>query len=133
MGTAANVCWKRIDVLLTASEIAQLKINADFVVLSACNMAAGEKPGAEALSGLARAFFMRVQGRFWLCIGRSIRKRRSGLRPRLYNNLKSHPSIGRAEALRRAMLSFFSDPSDQKNPYPAFWAPHLITGEGAGR
>jgi CHAT domain len=43
--------------LLTASEVAQLKLNADWVVLSACNTAAGDKPGAEALSGLARAFF----------------------------------------------------------------------------
>jgi tetratricopeptide (TPR) repeat protein len=43
--------------LLQASEIAQLKLNADWVVLSACNTAAEEKPGAEALSGLARAFF----------------------------------------------------------------------------
>ena len=41
--------------LLTASEVATLKLNADFVVLSACNTAAGDKPGAEALSGLARA------------------------------------------------------------------------------
>jgi CHAT domain-containing protein len=45
------------DGLLTASEVAILKLNADFVVLSACNTAAGDKPGAEALSGLARAFF----------------------------------------------------------------------------
>ena len=45
------------DGLLTASEVAQLKLNADWVVLSACNTAAGEKLGAEALSGLARAFF----------------------------------------------------------------------------
>ncbi len=33
------------------------KLNADWVVLSACNTAAADKPGAEALSGLARAFF----------------------------------------------------------------------------
>ena len=45
------------DGLLTASEVAQLKLNADWVVLSACNTASGEKPGAEALSGLGRAFF----------------------------------------------------------------------------
>jgi len=45
------------DGLLSASEVAQLKLNADWVVLSACNTAAGDKPGAEALSGLARAFF----------------------------------------------------------------------------
>jgi CHAT domain-containing protein len=45
------------DGLLTASEVAQLEFNADWVVLSACNTAAGDKPGAEALSGLAWAFF----------------------------------------------------------------------------
>src|SRR5262249_28607766 len=45
------------DGLLTAGEVAQLKLDADWVVLSACNTAAGDKPGAEALSGLARAFF----------------------------------------------------------------------------
>ena len=45
------------DGLLKASEVAQLKLNADWVVLSACNTIAGDKPGAEALSGLARAFF----------------------------------------------------------------------------
>ena len=45
------------DGLVTASEVAQLKLSADWVVLSACNTIAGDKPGAEALSGLARAFF----------------------------------------------------------------------------
>ena len=45
------------DGLLTATEVAQLKLNADWVVLSACNTAAGAKGDAEALSGLARAFF----------------------------------------------------------------------------
>jgi CHAT domain-containing protein len=34
------------DGLLTASEVARLKLNADCVVLSACNAAAGDKPGA---------------------------------------------------------------------------------------
>lgn len=46
------------DGYLTASEAAQLRLNADFVVLSACNTAASDgQPGAEGLSGLARAFF----------------------------------------------------------------------------
>ena len=43
--------------LLTASDVAGLKLNADWVVLSACNTAAGDKPEGQALSGLARAFF----------------------------------------------------------------------------
>ena len=45
------------DGLLTASRVARLKLDADWAVLSACNTAAGDKPGAEGLSGLARAFF----------------------------------------------------------------------------
>jgi len=45
------------DGLLTASEVAMLKLNADWVVLSACNTAAGLDSGSEGLSGLARGFF----------------------------------------------------------------------------
>ncbi len=43
--------------LLTASDVSQLSMNADWVVLAACNTAAESKPGARALSGLAKAFF----------------------------------------------------------------------------
>ena len=52
-----KVGTKADDGLLLASEIAQLKLNADWVVLSACNTAAGEGPDGEGLSGLAKAFF----------------------------------------------------------------------------
>jgi len=46
------------DGLLDASEVAQLKLDADWVVLSACNTAAPDgKLGGQSLSGLARAFF----------------------------------------------------------------------------
>src|SRR5262249_56185830 len=55
--TPPDVPTEADDGLLTASEIATLKLNADWVVLSACNTAAGNAEGAEALSGLARSFF----------------------------------------------------------------------------
>ena len=45
------------DGLLTASEVSSLHLDADWVILSACNTAAGESGNAEALSGLARSFF----------------------------------------------------------------------------
>ena len=48
------------DGLLTASEVAELRLDADWVILSACNTAAGagaDYGGDEALSGLARSFF----------------------------------------------------------------------------
>ena len=58
------------DGLLAASEVAQLKLNADWVVLSACNTVAGDKPGAEALSGLARSFFYAGQRSGVVCADR---------------------------------------------------------------
>ncbi|WP_029012625.1 CHAT domain-containing protein [Niveispirillum irakense] len=45
------------DGLLTAADIALLRLNADLVVLSACNTAGGGRLGGEALSGLAESFF----------------------------------------------------------------------------
>ncbi|SVD83576.1 uncharacterized protein METZ01_LOCUS436430, partial [marine metagenome] len=48
---------KENDGILTASEIAELKLNANLVLLSACNTAGSGKYGTEPLSGLVRAFF----------------------------------------------------------------------------
>jgi CHAT domain-containing protein len=48
------------DGYLSASRIASLKLDADWVILSACNTAAGEAKDAEALSGLAKAYGLAV-------------------------------------------------------------------------
>ena len=57
MLTPPQLASEEDDGLLTASEVAQLKLDADWVVMSACNTAAGDKFDSDALSGLARAFF----------------------------------------------------------------------------
>ena len=99
------------DGLLTASEVAQLKLNADWVVLSACNTIAGDKPGAEALSGLARSFFypgaraLRVT--HWAVDSEAATR----LTTATFDRLKATPGLGRAEALRQAMLGYLNDAS----------------------
>jgi hypothetical protein len=55
--TAPEVAGVEGDGLLTMEEVLQLKLDADWVVLSACNTASGDGAGAEAISGLGRAFF----------------------------------------------------------------------------
>ncbi|MDB5579461.1 MAG: hypothetical protein JWR80_4637 [Bradyrhizobium sp.] len=121
------------DGLLTASEVAQLKLNADWVVLSACNTIAGDKPGAEALSGLARSFFYAGARALLVTHWAVDSAAATRLTIATFARLKSDPKIGRAEALRQAMLGYLGDASSPKNAYPAFWGPFALIGEGAAR
>ena len=121
------------DGLLTASEVAQLKLNADWVVLSACNTIAGDKPGAEALSGLARAFFYAGARALLVSHWAVASDAATRLTTATFDILKADPKLGRAEAMRRAMLAYLSDPSQPRNAYPAIWGPFSIIGEGAAR
>ncbi|MCK1410424.1 CHAT domain-containing protein [Bradyrhizobium sp. 76] len=117
--------------LLTASEAAQLKLNADWVVLSACNTAAGEKPGAQALSGLARAFFYAGARALLVSHWPVASDAATRLTTSAFDSLKADPTMGRAEALRRAMLAYLADKSSQTNAHPAIWGPFSLIGEGA--
>jgi CHAT domain-containing protein len=123
----------RDDGLLTASEIARLELDADLVVLSACNTAAGGKPGAGGLSGLAKAFFYAGSRALlvshWPVASASTVK----LTTATLAELAADPQIGRAEALRRAMLALMDEPDRPEFAHPAFWAPFVVVGEGGAR
>src|SRR5207253_9352719 len=131
--TPPDVPTEADDGLLTASEIATLKLNADWVVLSACNTAAGGSEGAEALSGLARAFFY-AGARALLVSHWAVNSYAAArLTTSTFDILNADPKLGRSEALRRAMLGYMNDASNPKNAYPAYWAPFVLVGEGAGK
>jgi CHAT domain-containing protein/tetratricopeptide (TPR) repeat protein len=119
------------DGLLTSSEVAELKLDADWVVLSACNTIAGDKPGAEALSGLARSFFYAGARALLVSHWAVASEAATRLTTATFDRLKSNPGIGRAEALRQAMLFYLNDASSTKNAYPALWGPFALIGEGA--
>jgi CHAT domain-containing protein len=121
------------DGLLTASEVATLVLDADWVVLSACNTAAGDRPGAEALSGLVRAFFYAGARALLVSHWALASTAATRLTTSTFDAMRSDPGIGRAEALRRAMLTYLNDRSDPLNAYPAFWAPFAVVGKGANK
>ena len=120
------------DGYLSASEVASLKLDADWVILSACNTAAGDAGSGEALSGLARAFFY-AGARALLVSHWSVNSKATvQLITKAVAELKTDPSIGRAEAMRRSMLAMI----DNGAPYeadPANWSAFSVVGEGGPR
>ena len=120
------------DGYLSAGEIAGLKLDADWVILSACNTAggAGGEGGAEALSGLARAFFY-AQARALLVSHWEVDSDATvKLITSAVGAMTNDKSVGRAEAVRRAMLSMI-DTGKPHEAHPAYWAPFIVVGEGA--
>lgn len=89
----------------------------------------GDKPGAEALSGLARAFF--YAGARALLVSHWRVDSGSAVRTvSTFESLNKDPTIESAEALRRAMLAMIEDTSSPWNAYPDYWGPFFIVGEG---
>jgi len=136
--TAPAVAGVPGDGLLTMEKILALKLDADWVVLSACNTAAGAGAGAEAASGLGQAFFYAgtrtILVTNWSVHSASARQLVSDL----FRRQAADPSLSRAEALRQAMLGLldnqgFSNDGGQmlfSYAHPLFWAPYSIIGDG---
>ena len=102
-------------------------------MLSACNTAAGERPGAPALSGLARAFFYAGARAQLVSHWPVATEAATRLTTSTFDTLKADPKLGRSEAVRRAMLIYLADQSSPTNSHPAYWGPFSLVGEGAKR
>ncbi len=116
--------------LLTASDIAGLKLNAEWVVLSACNTAAGDRPEGQALSGLARAFFYAGAHALLVSHWPVYSDAAVQLTTHAFAELERDPKAGRAEAFQRALLRLIEDQGQPDNAHPAVWAPFVVVGEG---
>jgi CHAT domain-containing protein len=128
--TPPDVPDRTDDGLLTASEITELSIDADWVILSACNTAGGEEPGAEGLSGLARAFLF-AGARSILVSHWPVRDDAAArLTTDAFARIASGEARGKADALRLAMLALMEDTRDPTLAEPASWAPFVLVGDG---
>jgi CHAT domain-containing protein len=135
--TAPQIADVDGDGLLTMDEILGLKLDADWVVLSACNTGSGAGAGAEAASGLGRAFFY-AGTRALLLTNWSVHSASArDLVTDLFRRQAADAKLGRAEALRQAMVALLDGPGYQEDgktlfsyAHPIFWAPYSLMGDG---
>ncbi|MCP8937426.1 CHAT domain-containing protein [Alsobacter sp. SYSU M60028] len=124
------------DGLLTLDDVLGLKLDADWIVLSACNTASAEAGNAEAASGLGRAFFYAgaraLLATAWPVETRSARV----LTTRLFGRQAADPALTRAAALRLAALDLLDKETlggagaRISMGHPLFWAPFILIGDG---
>ena len=126
------------DGLLTMEEILPLKLDADWVVLSACNTGAGATADAEAASGLGRAFFYAGSRALLLTNWPVESLSARNLVSEVFRRQAADPKLGRAEALQQAMLAVMDGPGYSENgvelysyAHPTFWGPYSLIGDGA--
>jgi CHAT domain-containing protein len=119
------------DGILTASEIAGLKLDADLVILSACNTAAPDgTPGAEGLSGLAKAFFY-AGARALLVSHWSVSSQAAArLTTGMFGLGEGQGGQRWAELLRSSMLALLADKTSAYYSHPFFWSPFIVVGDG---
>ena len=114
------------DGLLTASEIMRLRLAADWIILSACNTAAGGGTDDSGLAGVAQAFLY-AGGRNLLASHWAVRDDAAA-----YLSVETVRRYGRgtdpAQALRDAMLRMIDKRPFQGAEQPINWAPFVFVG-----
>ena len=120
------------DGLLEAWEVANLALNADIVVLSACETARGQIRVGEGVTGLSWSFF--VAGcpttvvSQWKVESASTTEMMIGFHNNLLSTMKpSNILSGKAEALRGAALKMLKS---DKYRDPFYWASFVVVGDG---
>lgn len=107
--------------LLTANEILDLKINAELVVLSACDTGQGKLTG-DGVVGLSRALISAGAPSIIVTLWKIPDQSTVTLMTEFYQQLSKNKD--KAKALRQAMLS-----TKEKHPHPSHWAAFTLIGE----
>jgi CHAT domain-containing protein len=117
--------------LLVLDDVLTIKLNADWIVLSACNTASGDGRAQEAFSGLARAFFFAgarsALATHWAVESLSAQQ----LVTRTFAHQAANRDATRAESLRHAQLEFIEGQAGAAFVHPFFWAPYALYGDPA--
>lgn len=120
------------DPVLKLSDVLRLRLNADWVVLSACNTAAGDRASDETFSGLGRGFFYAGARSLLLTHWAVETRSATALTTQLFRRFSDDAAITRAEALRQAQLDLIASKAKggPDHAHPFFWAPFALIGDG---
>lgn len=119
------------DGLLEASEIATLKINADLVVLSACNTAGGGgRFGGDALSGLAESFFFAGARNLLVSHWQVPSAATTQLMSQVFDVIGPDLERGSSSALQVAQKKMITN---EKTAHPFFWGAFVLIGDGVAK
>jgi CHAT domain-containing protein/Flp pilus assembly protein TadD len=110
-----------VNGLLTAEEILDMKLNADLVVLSACNTGRGRITG-DGVIGLSRSLISAGVPSVIVSLWSVPDAPTAELMTEFYQNLQKNPD--KAQALRQAMLTTM-----KQHPNPKDWAAFTLIGE----
>jgi CHAT domain-containing protein len=113
------------DGLLQAAEIFKLKLNADLVVLSACQTGLGKLVRGEGMVGLTRAFMYAGTPSVLVSLWSVSDMSTAALMGEFYKNLIKN-KYSKTDALRKAQLTLMAD---AKYAHPFYWAPFVLIGD----
>ncbi|MCP3950992.1 MAG: CHAT domain-containing protein [Desulfobacterales bacterium] len=138
--TAPQITGEDEDGLLTMEEVFRLKLDADWIVLSACNTGAADGAGSEAASGLGRAFFFAGARAILVSMWPVETTSAARLTTAIFRHQQADRALSRAGAVRAAMLELIGSRGlvDAKTgktvasyAHPLFWAPFITVGDGS--
>jgi CHAT domain-containing protein len=111
--------------LLQAGEIFDLKLNADLVVLSACQTGLGKLIRGEGMVGLTRAFMYAGTPSVVVSLWSVSDISTADLMAEFYKNLIIN-KLSKTDALRKAQLALINNPGFS---HPFYWAPFILVGD----
>jgi CHAT domain-containing protein/tetratricopeptide (TPR) repeat protein len=117
------------DGLLTASEVSSLRLNAELVVLSACNTAGSDgRPGAEGLSGLANAFFYAGAQNLVVTHWAIPSNPAVGISVGMVEAQRDAAQPDWAKALQSSILKMMDGDGPVAYVHPGAWGAHMVVG-----
>lgn len=116
------------DDLLLMSEVFELSLNADMIMLSACNTGRGKYQRGEGVMGLTRAFMYAGTPATTVTLWSVESKSAKDMSVGMFSHLKQ--GLAPAPALRAIKLQLLRGEKGELFTHPFFWSPFVLFGEG---